>query len=294
MSALLKKYRGFFNKPIFHILIIVLAGFFSYSNSFKIPFYFDDEYVIEVSRGFNPWGGLGLKYIGNLLLFINYKIHGNNVIGYHIVNLSIHLINAVLVYWFMLLLLKAQRQLHKDSDSVSQSFKNQIAFFVAIVFVSHPLQLQAVTLIIQRYASTATLFYVLTLIVYIKYRFLIIDEVEIKYHSPNAIKYLPIVNYIQVEGKKGAAPPPFRTPRKGTSPLDPIMLNPKRYIKTFPQVLNKSLRIKSISLYLLALIIAFIASIAKQVTITLPIIITIVEFMFFSRKPLKRLLLCIP
>nr|AIM41275.1 hypothetical protein Mcas_0680 [Candidatus Magnetobacterium casensis] len=27
-----------------------------------------------------------------------------------------------------------------------------------------------------------------------------------------------------IQKKKGAAPPPFRTPRKGTSPLDPIKM----------------------------------------------------------------------
>ncbi|MBF0592690.1 MAG: hypothetical protein HQL02_11445 [Nitrospirae bacterium] len=35
-------------------------------------------------------------------------------------------------------------------------------------------------------------------------------------------KYLPY----QKRRKKGAAPPPFRTPCKGTSALDPIILNP--------------------------------------------------------------------
>ncbi len=37
-----------------------------------------------------------------------------------------------------------------------------------------------------------------------------------------SISYYSMFRLCAIQKKKGAAPPPFRTPRKGTSPLDPI------------------------------------------------------------------------
>jgi protein O-mannosyl-transferase len=84
------------------------------------------------------------------------------------VNLGIHIVNALLVYALLLLTFKtpAMRQF-ADPDSRTPLF---IALFSALLFVSHPLQTQAVTYIVQRLTSLATLFYLLSLLMYIKAR----------------------------------------------------------------------------------------------------------------------------
>ena len=48
--------------------------------------------------------------------------------------------------------------------------KESMALFTALLFVSHPLATQSVTYIVQRYASLATLFYLLSLALYVKGR----------------------------------------------------------------------------------------------------------------------------
>jgi tetratricopeptide (TPR) repeat protein len=52
----------------------------------------------------------------------------------------------------------------------SRSVFQVIALFAALLFVAHPIQTQAITYIVQRYASLATLFYLLSIVAYIKGR----------------------------------------------------------------------------------------------------------------------------
>jgi tetratricopeptide (TPR) repeat protein len=80
--------------------------------------------------------------------------------------------NALLFYWLVVLTLRTpyasdylQRDIFKPSN-----VRHQIALFTALLFVSHPVQTQAVTYIVQRFASLATLFYLVSLVMYIKAR----------------------------------------------------------------------------------------------------------------------------
>ena len=86
----------------------------------------------------------------------------DNVIGYHIVNILIHLLTA-----FFLFL--AIRKL-SGSPCLKNRFKDSsyfIALLAAVFWAVNPMQTQAVTYIIQRMASLATLFYILSLYFYI-------------------------------------------------------------------------------------------------------------------------------
>ncbi|HXX58309.1 MAG TPA: tetratricopeptide repeat protein, partial [Thermodesulfovibrionales bacterium] len=165
-------------KRLIHFVLIAAIGFLAYSNTFHSPFQFDDkphiinEPVIRDIKNFvsdrrghdyNP-----RRFIGYLSLAINYHFGGVDVIGYHMVNLLIHICNALLLYFFVLLTFRttSMEQL-EGSPSPAPSL---IALFSALFFVSHPLQTQAVTYIIQRFASLATFFYLLSIVMYIKGR----------------------------------------------------------------------------------------------------------------------------
>jgi hypothetical protein len=106
------------NKPAFHILVIITLGLLAYSNTFDSPFHLDDMPRIVENAHIKDlktfaWflypdrlpGDIGFKnrYIGFLTFALNYKIHGLDVTGYHIVNIIIHTVNALLVYWLVLL-----------------------------------------------------------------------------------------------------------------------------------------------------------------------------------------------
>ncbi len=168
--------------PLVHVFLIAALGFLVYSNTFRSSFHWDDtpqivhnpviknlENFTSNTKGydFNP-----RRFIGSLTFALNYHVGGGNATGYHIVNLVIHLINALLVYFLILLTFKT---LSMRQPAPVTGPPVLIALFSALLFVSHPLQTQAVTYIVQRVTSLATLFYLLSLFMYIKGR-LITEE----------------------------------------------------------------------------------------------------------------------
>ena len=78
----------------------------------------------------------------------------------------IHFIIALLIWW--LTLITFSTPVMKD-ESISRH-KTKIAFLTGLLFVTHPLATQSVTYIVQRFASLAALFYLLSLILFIKGR----------------------------------------------------------------------------------------------------------------------------
>jgi protein O-mannosyl-transferase len=173
------KSSAFSRKPVVHILIIVILGILIYSNTFNVPFTFDDirtinynssikdvRHIIDLQSIYNN------RLIGLLTLALNYEMHGFNVAGYHTFNLFIHLLNALLVYWLIILIFRTpyvSAYLQKDVFETSDPYR-WVPLFTALLFVSHPVQTQAVTYIVQRFASLATLFYLVSLVMYIKAR----------------------------------------------------------------------------------------------------------------------------
>jgi len=160
-------------------LIIILLGFLVYSATFKVPFVLDDRHVIienpavrDLGYFMDPAGISGKRFIGYLTFALNYKLHGLDVTGYHAFNLLVHLINALLVYLLVVFTFNTpwfSGNGLKDMSGMRHS-RNRIALFTALLFVSHPVQTQAVTYISQRFASLATMFYLLSLVMYIKWR----------------------------------------------------------------------------------------------------------------------------
>lgn len=171
----------FFENKFFHILLILIVGIIAYSNTFNVPFQWDEMifiknnpiikdvgYFIEPSKAKDHLFYVHLirRYVTYLTFAMNYNLHGYEVKGYHVVNLAIHLMNALFVYFLISLSFKTpflrESQLKDDSGF--------IALFGALLFVAHPLQTMAVTYIYQRLASLTAFFYLLSLLSYIKSR----------------------------------------------------------------------------------------------------------------------------
>ncbi|KAF0145848.1 MAG: hypothetical protein FD156_526 [Nitrospirae bacterium] len=180
-----KMIYSFMNKPIFHILLIIILGLLAYSNTFHVPFLWDDiGHIVEnpkLKDLSNFWPPSGSRWVGFLTFALNYYFGGLNTIGYHVVNLTIHILNAILVYWFVVLTFRTPYfKVSVISASVGNqpnqlnlsTFKplNYLPLFIALLFVSHPVQTQAVTYIVQRFTSLATMFYLLSLACYIRSR----------------------------------------------------------------------------------------------------------------------------
>ncbi len=157
------------------LLLLSLLAALIYSSTFSIPFHFDDADNIvqnpQIKDLANFFDLSGSRYVGFLSFALNYSVGGLQVFGYHLVNLIIHIANGFLVYSLVLLLFKAESQhsplMAHDSQPTTASW---IALAAALLFVAHPIQTQAVTYIVQRFASLVTLFYLLTVVCYLKWR----------------------------------------------------------------------------------------------------------------------------
>ena len=163
-------------KQLTVLLFLALLATAIYSNTFSASFHFDDIYNIVENAWIKDLKNLRdlshSRYVGFLTFALNYHFSGLDVFGYHLVNLIIHIINAFLVYSLVLLLFKipinpSHPQYPASSISDPSSW---IALATALLFVAHPIQTQAVTYIVQRFASLATLFYLLTVVCYLQWR----------------------------------------------------------------------------------------------------------------------------
>lgn len=155
------------------LAIIICLGLIAYSNTFLSPFHLDDKTSIidnqairNLSHLQDIWNFLPRRFVLYLSLAVNYHFGQLHVFGYHLFNLAIHLSSAAFVYWFVLLTFSTPALKNQDIAK----FKNFIAAFSALIFVSHPIQTQAVTYIVQRAASMSTLFYIASLCLYIRSR----------------------------------------------------------------------------------------------------------------------------
>jgi len=161
---------------ILHLTLIVLAGIVTYSNTLHVPFVLDDFSTITF---YGPQHILDILLNGStrrvvdVTFAINYKIHGLGLPGYHLVNLTIHISVAVVIYFIVSSIISALHELYSSQDGCQERANladKFVPFAVAMLFVCHPLQTQAVTYIIQRYTSLATFFYLLSVLFFLRAR----------------------------------------------------------------------------------------------------------------------------
>ena len=155
------------------VILLCCLGILIYSNTFYSSFHFDDESSIVKNLNIRNltnlrliWDFAPTRFINYLSFAFNYHLHQLSVFGYHLFNLAIHLCTTILIWWFVLLTFATPAM---KNDKITQH-ANLIAFLAAAVFVSHPLQTEAITYIVQRVTSLAALFYLLSLCLYIKSR----------------------------------------------------------------------------------------------------------------------------
>lgn len=170
--------------PYIHMGIILLLAIASYANSLYVPLQFDDELVVKIASNDNSdlYSIQGFirksRWFTDITFALNRQLHGENVLGYHLFNLAIHLLCAGVVYVLIQQAIEALKRnyLISDDDQCGVFLRNFIPFAAAALFVCHPVQTQAVTYIIQRYTSLATLLYLSSLLFYLLARLAIADD----------------------------------------------------------------------------------------------------------------------
>jgi hypothetical protein len=168
--------------PLRHLIAMgLIAGvaLFAYSNTFHVPFHFDDRPNITQNPNVQikvfSWDRIerlikntykeSIRVFSYFTFALNYFFGGFNVFGYHLVNFLIHIASGIFLYVFLLLTFNLPSLKQKYG---SVAFK--VALFTSLIFISHPIQTQSVTYIVQRMASMAGMFYLLSLVLYIKGR----------------------------------------------------------------------------------------------------------------------------
>ncbi len=159
------------------LLVIATATVLVYSNTFDASFHLDDKGGIvrnQTLRDFGRfWPPAGNRYLGLLSFAINYRLGGLEVFGYHLVNLLIHAGNGLLVFWLTAITLRTPAMRHAETGPLVRRY---LPLTAGLLFAVHPLATQAVTYISQRFASLATLFFLLSLVFYAKARLLLEAE----------------------------------------------------------------------------------------------------------------------
>jgi protein O-mannosyl-transferase len=156
-------------------IVILVAALAVYHNCFSVPFLLDD--VPSITR--NPsirhlwpiWNALSPppasfvagRPVVNFSLAVNYALGGTNVWGYHALNLAIHILASLTLFGIV-----RQTFLSPVLRKRFGASAIQLALAVAVLWMVHPLQTEAVTYISERCESLMGLFYLLTLYCFIR------------------------------------------------------------------------------------------------------------------------------
>ncbi|MGD9212452.1 MAG: hypothetical protein PVI90_16845, partial [Desulfobacteraceae bacterium] len=168
--------NGFAVITLFIILLCV------YSNSFKVTWQYDDYLNIvkntnirfqelswkAISKSFygiNQDESIVSRPISYLSFGINYYFDRYNIWGYHVVNFLIHFISAI----FLFLFIKATLRLPVFRKHY-ENYADAIALLVVFFWAPHPIHVTAVTYVVQRMASMAGMFYIISMYFFLEAR----------------------------------------------------------------------------------------------------------------------------
>jgi protein O-mannosyl-transferase len=153
------------------LALLVLSVVAIYANSLSVPFVYDDRYGIVANRDLHSLREIGTvlfsriagesRPVVNLSFALNYSWGGRGVLGYHVVNLALHALNGALVYSLV------KRFLGFVPYATPTGFP-PLAAVVALLFVCHPVQTEAVTYIWGRSDLLLTTFSLLAILFFLK------------------------------------------------------------------------------------------------------------------------------
>lgn len=152
------------------IILIILLGLLVYSNAFFVPFLWDDSALITHNPLIKEFRSLPQLFLNSFSIkkagsnfyrplqtlsnWLDYQLGKDFAFGFHLTNIILHISCAIALYYLFSRLFK----------------KEAIAFFSAILFLIHPINVEAVTYISGRADCLVLLFLLLSFISYVKFR----------------------------------------------------------------------------------------------------------------------------
>lgn len=134
-----------------------------YGNSLVLPLVFDDRVTILENPSIREWWNVGRvltpdrelpvagRPLANLTFALNYAAGGTAVEGYHIVNVTLHLACALLLFVII------RRTLRAPAFRSAAEHADTIAFLSALLWAVHPLNSEVVNYLSQRTESLMAL-----------------------------------------------------------------------------------------------------------------------------------------
>ena len=206
-----RPYLHFLTKGLL-LLLLAMFIFIIYSGSIKGPFVFDDVYNIRDNPNirltkltFDGISKAGFESpcphrpVANVSFALNYYFNRNDTTGYHFINILMHILTGIILFYLIKATLgllnarnldsgfgtyiTAEKQnilIHNSQNANNSTLQHPlgtsskeilfISFFTAFIWLVHPLQTQTVNYIVQRMNCMASMFYILSLLLYIKAR----------------------------------------------------------------------------------------------------------------------------
>ncbi|MBE9544246.1 MAG: tetratricopeptide repeat protein [Proteobacteria bacterium] len=157
--------------------LLAIVVILIYADTLTTPFIFDDlnnisnnPHIRVPALSFEnlAWAGFNSpetrRPVANISFALNYYFNGYNLVGYHVVNILIHLSCGILLYFL------AKATLQTPALRFRYEKFGWIPFLAVFIWIVHPLQTQSVAYIVQRMNSMAAMFYVLSMLFYVKFR----------------------------------------------------------------------------------------------------------------------------
>ncbi len=157
------------------ILAIVLSAIVVYRGTLAAPLIYDDrlwitwnpsiQHLRSIMAVLSPPAGSVVfgRPVLSLSLALNYAVSGENAWSYHLGNLGIHILAALVLFGIV-----ARTLEFRPAAVPTEGDRTLAAFAVALLWALHPLQTESVTYVIQRAESLMGLFYLLTLYCFIR------------------------------------------------------------------------------------------------------------------------------
>ncbi|MEE8541731.1 MAG: tetratricopeptide repeat protein, partial [Desulfobacterales bacterium] len=173
---------------VFAVLMAVCLGII-YGNSFDSEWHLDDRLITVRNKNLQldslSWQAIRQTFyaprgqdqntgkspqrfvrpVVSLTLALNYYFGQTNVIGYHIVNLLIHYITAIFLFLFIVQTLNLPSLKTRYAET-----SYAIALLAVFFWATSPVQVSAVTYIVQRMSSMAGMGYIMAMYFYVKGR----------------------------------------------------------------------------------------------------------------------------
>jgi protein O-mannosyl-transferase len=153
------------NSSLLACVVLCTLCTVAYINSFDVPFTLDDQVTIQRNPGvrFGDYFSGSLLWTRSILYLtfaLNHWIAGVDLWGYHLLNLVLHILNSILVFFIA-------REIFRKVD-LRQEETHWMSVAAAAFFLVHPVQTESVTYISSRSELLSTLFYALAFLIFIR------------------------------------------------------------------------------------------------------------------------------